>query len=127
MKKIMNKINFAVIAIMTAMPAFAENDTAFCEMIRKLQGVFKLLRTFAFVGAGFFIASWAWGYISKAGEKDGQFSVEDVKKKGTGLLVGFILFFIIGLVLQFLVAAATQGNSASPFSFNCPDIYDGWN
>ena len=89
MKKIMNKVNFAIIAMMVAMPAFAENPM--CELITKMQGVFRLLRTLAFVGAAFFIAGWAWTYISKAGEnKDGI--VEDIKKKGISLLVGFALF-----------------------------------
>ena len=91
----MNKINFAIIAMMVAMPAFAENPM--CELITKMQGVFRLLRTLAFVGAAFFIAGWAWTYISKAGEnKDGI--VEDIKKKGISLLVGFALLFMIGVV-----------------------------
>ena len=31
---------------------------------------------------------------------------KDLKDKGTGLLVGFILLFAIGLILQFLLSAA---------------------
>ena len=108
MKKIMNKINFAIIAMMVSGPAFSatinSNSNGFCELIDKLYDIFKLLRSLAFVGAAFIIAGWAWGYISKAGEKDGGYSLEDVKKKGTGLLVGFGLFFMIGLLLTFVTS-----------------------
>ena len=104
MKKIMNKINFAIIAMMTAVPAFAEPDyKPMCELIDRLKEVFKFMRTLAFVAAAFMIAGWAWTYISKAGDKDG-FSVEDVKKKGIGLVVGFTLLFAIGLVMSFVLS-----------------------
>ena len=111
MKKIMNKINFAIIAMMVSVPAFAAGAAGggkdpMCELITKLQDVFKLFRTLAFVGAAFFIAGWAWDYISKAGAKEGGYSTEDIKKKGTGLLVGFILLFAIGFVLSFLLSAS---------------------
>ena len=106
MKKIMNKINFAIIGMMVASPAFAVvNESALCLFMNDLRGVFNMLRTFAFIGAAFLIAGWAWGYISKAGGKDGAVSMEDLKNKGTGLLVGFILLFSVGLILQFLVSA----------------------
>ena len=75
-----------------------------CKLIAKMQDVFKLLRILAFVGSGFYMASWAWGYI--VGGKDGAFSIEDVKKKGIGLLVGFTLLFAIGIVISFLLSAA---------------------
>jgi len=108
MKKIMNKVNFAIIAMMTSMSSFAatinSNSNGLCELIDRLYDIFKLLRTLAFVGAAFIIAGWAWGYITKAGEKDGGYSLDDIKKKGTGLLVGFGLFFMIGLVLTFVTS-----------------------
>ena len=107
MKKIMNKISFAIVAMMASVPAFAvtinPNSKGLCELIDKLYSVFEILRTLAFVGAAFIIAGWAWGYITKAGEKEG-FSLEDAKKKGTGLLIGFGLFFMIGLVLTFVTS-----------------------
>ncbi|MBR4624078.1 MAG: hypothetical protein IKO56_00910, partial [Alphaproteobacteria bacterium] len=73
MKKIMNKINFALIALMVSVPAFAAKDGAsntitidngMCELINRLHGIFSILRILAFVGAAFYIAGWAWKYIS---------------------------------------------------------------
>ena len=111
MKKIMNKMNFAVIALMTSLPAFAaEKDfnvgTDMCELIKSLQNVFHILRAAAFIGAAFFIAGWAWSYIVNAGDKDKGGTVEDLRKKGTSLLVGFSLLFLIGVVLSFIMSAA---------------------
>lgn len=106
MKKIMNKINFAIIGLMVAMPAFAagaSNTDGMCALIKRLHGVFEILRIMAFVGAAFYIAGWAWDYISK-----GEAKMDDIKKKGIGLLVGFSLLFIIGLILSFVLSAAGQ-------------------
>ena len=108
MKKIMNKINFAIIAAMTAIPAFAAdpinpNSQYLCDLIEELGDVFRILRTFAFIGAAFFIAGWAWDYIAK-----GEAKMDDIKKKGTGLLVGFVLLFVVGLILNFIIGL---GNS----------------
>lgn len=101
MKKVMNKINFALIAMMASVPAFAA-DNGMCAAIVKLGGVFKLLRTMAFIGAAFYIAQWAWKYISS-----GDVKMEDVKNQGTALLVGFTLLFMIGVILSFLVSASS--------------------
>ena len=106
MKKIMNKINMAMIAIMASVPAFADEPktldaSSFCELFKKLHTVFNILRIAAFIGAAFYIAGWAWEFISK-----GESKMEEVKKKGIGLLVGFILLFMIGVVLSFALSAA---------------------
>ena len=103
MKKIMNKMNFAIIAIMASAPAFAAdlNASGFCELLKKLHDVFNWLRILAFIGAAFYIAGWAWDFISK-----GEAKMEDVKKKGTGLLVGFILLFMVGALLSFVLSVA---------------------
>jgi len=102
MKKVMNKVNMAIISMIVASPAFAAvNDSAMCLFMKDLRGVFNMLRTFAFIGAAFMIAGWAWGYISS-----GKAEIKDLKDKGTGLLVGFILLFSVGLILQFLVSAS---------------------
>lgn len=102
MKKVMNKINFAIISMMVASPAFAAvNENAICLLLGDLKGVFGMLRTFCFIGAAFIIAGWAWGFISK-----GEAKMDDLKNKGAGMLVGFILLFSIGLILQFLVSAS---------------------
>ncbi len=101
MKKIMNKINFAIVAMMVSVPAFAAAGNGLCDLIVKLKGVFKTLRTLAFVGAAFYIAGWAWDFISK-----GEAKTDTIKSKGTGLLVGFILLFSIGLILSFVLSAS---------------------
>ena len=108
MKKIMNKVNFAIICLMTVVPAFAVEDgkqlkveSGMCELITKLHGVFNVLRIAAFVGAAFYIAGWAWKYISS-----GEVKTDDVKKQGIALLVGFGLLFMIGAVLSFVLSAS---------------------
>ena len=63
MKKLMYKLNFAIVGIMASVPAFAVESEDICKLVGELQGVFKIMRTLAFVGAGFLIAKWAWGYI----------------------------------------------------------------
>ena len=87
-----------------------------CLLIAKMQSVFQILRILAFVGAGFYIAGWAWDYISK-----GEAKLDDLKKKGTGLLVGFTLLFAIGVVLSFVLSAAGQD------AIGCaPQLMNGW-
>lgn len=125
MKKQVLKIAFAAISslmvVSGAMAASGQGTIAgnadMCVFIREFQGIFKMLRTLAFLGAGFTIASWAWGWISKPEE----LKVEDlVKKKGLPMLVGFILLFGIGTVLQLLSSAA--GLKA----IGCGEIFTGW-
>ena len=112
MKKVMNKINFAIVCVMASVPAFADDPA--CDIIKNLKDVFGWLRTLAFVGAAFYIAGWAWKYIS-----DGKAEMKDVKEKGIGLLVGFALLFMIGLVLSFILSTAGQQ------SIGCKDIITG--
>lgn len=110
MKKILKKIGLAGVVVLaaggTAMAAGAAggvgvNESGLCALIGQMYGVFKILRTLAFVGAAFIIAGWAWGYISK-----GEVKMDDLQKKGTGMLVGFVLLFGIGVVLQFFLSSA---------------------
>ena len=103
MKKVMNKINFALIGLMVAMPAFSAelNAAPYCPLFTKLHDVFKVLQILAFVGSAFYIAGWAWTYISK-----GEAKMDDIKGKGIGLLVGFGLLFMIGVVLTFVLSTA---------------------
>ena len=103
MKKIINKVSFAVIGLMLSLPAFANDydvPKGMCDLITKMHGVFNILRIAAFLGAAFYIAGWAWEFISK-----GEAKMDDVTKRGKGLLVGFGLLFIIGAVLSFLMSA----------------------
>jgi len=113
MKKVANKINMAIIGMMVASPAFAAiNESAMCDLVRELGGVFRMLRTFCFIGAAFMIAGWAWGFISA-----GEAKPDDIKKKGIGLLVGFLLLFGIALILQFLVSMGNGNiNSICPIA-----------
>ena len=105
MKKMMKKFNFALIGIMASMPAFAAGaaggNSGLCVLITQMKGVFGTLRTLAFVGAAFVIAGWAWGYISK-----GEVKKDDLKDKGIGMMVGFIMLFGIGIILSFLMSAS---------------------
>ena len=105
MKKIITKLNVAIIAAMVSVPAMAAPSTnGLCQLIQQMQGVFNILRTLAFVGAAFVIAAWAWGYISK-----GEVKMDDLQKKGTGMLVGFVLLFGLGVVLSFFMSQGGQG------------------
>lgn len=103
MKKVMNKISFALIGLMVTMPGFSDTlDAApYCELFERLHDIFRILQILAFVGAAFYIAGWAWDFISK-----GKAEMKDLKEKGTGLLVGFLLLFMIGVVLTFILSAA---------------------
>jgi hypothetical protein len=108
MKKILQKISVATIILMaTVGNSWApESDVAgdACQLIEGLSGVFKTLQILAFIGAAFSIAGWAWGFISK-----GEAKMEDVKKNGIGLLVGFALLFGVAIIIRFL-----------PGTLNCP-------
>jgi hypothetical protein len=92
---------FAVFAAISGAAAATQLDSNPCILIDSMRGVFTTLRTLAFVGAAFCIAGWAWGFIS-----NGEAKMDDLKKRGVGLLVGFTLLFGIGIVLQFLPGLA---------------------
>ena len=107
MKKLVNKFNFALIAMMVSGPALAATQNeAFCDLVDRLGYVFGWIRNLAFVGAAFIIAAWAWDFISK-----GDVKMDDVKKKGIGMFVGFALLFTIGILINFLLSAAGEGGS----------------
>ena len=109
MKKIMNKVNFALIALMVSVaPVMAATSTAgkVCDLINELGGILKYIRLFAFVGAGFMIVQWAWDYI-----KGGDVAMDKIKGQGAALLVGCFLLFLVGTILTFLIAAAAPGGS----------------
>lgn len=120
LKNVLKKIGFAGVALLAgsgvALAAVGpENNDGLCTLIGQMYGVFKILRTLAFVGAAFIIAGWAWGYISK-----GEAALDDLKKKGIGLLIGFVLLFGIGMVLSFLMS------SAGMESIGCENAIKGW-
>ncbi|MBR3930793.1 MAG: hypothetical protein IKJ62_04415 [Alphaproteobacteria bacterium] len=110
MKKLMKKISFAMVGIMASVPAMAavNYNNVLCKLATEFNGIFNLLRTLAFIGAGMSIAGWAWGYI-KAGKIDDI--QKEVTSKGVALLVGFVLLFSIGTVLSVFMSMAGQGGS----------------
>lgn len=128
MKKYMKMIGFAAFSALFvvggAMAAkngskLITNEDGICLLIAEFQGIFKLMRTLAFVGAGFIIASWAWGYIS--GGKEIK-ATDEVKNKGISMLIGFILLFGIGVVLNVL-STATGAEAV----LGCTtEIFKGW-
>lgn len=122
MKNLLKKIGFAGLVVvaggaaaLAAPAAGGVNNAGLCGLIAQMYGVFKILRTLAFVGAAFIIAGWAWGYISK-----GEVKLDDLQKKGTGMLVGFILLFGIGVVLSFFLS------SAGMTAIGCQDVILSW-
>jgi len=128
MKKFVRNVSFIAFGVMASASAFAEKSLTItggatdgmCGLLNRLHNVFDILRIMAFIGAAFYIAGWAWDYISNAGKDKGGFSVDDVKKKGIGLLVGFTLLFIIGLVLSFVMSAAGMK------VMGCSEILTNW-
>ena len=126
MKKLLKKFGFAGVIVLAgataAMAAAAPaagglNANGICGIIGQMYDVFKILRTLAFVGAAFIIAGWAWGYISSGKGVD----MEDLRKKGTGMLVGFVLLFGIGVVLQVFLFT-NNGLSL----IGCPELITHW-
>lgn len=123
MKNLLKKIGFAGVVVLSgavaavAAPAAAGvSNNGLCMLISRMYGVFEILRTLAFVGAAFIIAGWAWGYI-----KDGKgVDMEELRKRGTGMLVGFILLFAIGIVLSFFLS------STGLDAIGCKDVILSW-
>ena len=120
MKKLMNKISFAVVGLMASgVSALAAGSSsgasinnqsinkAICDLMAQFGGIFSTLRLLAFVGAAFIIANWAWGYISKP---DGL-KLDDVKTKGIGMLIGFIMLFSLGGIISIFMSMAGDGGS----------------
>lgn len=107
---------FTALCIVGATPAMAAPN-GMCDLIVQMQNVFKILRTMAFVGAGFVLAKYAWEAIvgGKLGGKDNI--ADGLKAVGVPMIVGFALLFSIGLILGFLSNGANLG---------CPAITQGW-
>lgn len=116
MKKLMKRLNFAIVGVMTSVPAMAAGDInqALCDLAEQFGEIFSAIRLLAFVGAGVTIAGWAWGYIS-AGKID---AIKEVKEKGIALLIGFILLFSIGTLLSVFMNMAGDGGS-----LNCVESF----
>lgn len=109
----MKKVGFALLAMLVVVPAMAATTAAspdlsqtVCELMAQFGSVFNILRILAFVGAGFTIAGWAWGWISS-----GAFKQDDVQKKGIGLLVGFAVLFGLGAIVSAFMSMTGEGGS----------------
>lgn len=94
MKKVFGFAAVCALVAVPAMAASAPNYDAVCELFAQFGPILKTLRTLAFIGAAFILAAWAWDFISK-----GEVKLDDVKKKGIGMLVGFVLLFAVGTVV----------------------------
>ena len=112
MKKLMKKLNFAVVGLMASGSAAMAMDSgvkdALCKMGSEFGKIFSILQILAFVGAGITIAGWAWGYISGGKAVD---VVKEVKEKGVSMLIGFFLLFGIGTVLSIFLSMVEPGGS----------------
>ena len=89
-----------------------------CSIFETIHKVFNMLRVLAFVGAAFCIGGWAWAYISK-----GEVGMEDVKKKGIGLLVGFVLLMGISVLLTWLINSSVMQQQ---LGLECLDVFETW-
>lgn len=73
-----------------------------CSLVSGLWNILATLRTLAFIGAAFILAGWAWEFVTKGLDDKGTTGLEGAKKKGIGMIIGFILLFGVGMVIQFL-------------------------
>ncbi len=109
----------ALAIVLIAAPAMAApaSNAGLCQLIARFQDVFKLLRTLAFVGAGFILAKYGWEAITsgKIGGKDNV--AEGLKAIGVPMIIGVALLFSIGILLTFL----SNGEN-----FGCPNLTTGW-
>lgn len=118
-KNVITKLQCGLIGVMLACPAFAADGDKYkdlCNLIERMHKVFEILRTLAFVGAAFYIAGWAWGFITK-----GEAKMDDLKKQGIGLLVGFTILFIIGIILSGILSAADPDGV-----LGCKEVIRSW-
>ncbi|MDR2412822.1 MAG: hypothetical protein LBD50_01255 [Rickettsiales bacterium] len=112
-KRLAGAAAFTIVALFAissfaAAAAATDDTTGVCKLIMEMQGVFKTLRTLAFLGAGFVLAKTAWDFIStgKVGDKTG---LEGLKTVGVPMLIGFALLFAIGVGISFLIGSNTIG------------------
>lgn len=103
--------------IISASANAAPVNQGLCDMITKFQEVFKLLRTLAFVGAGFILAKYGWDAISSGKLAGSENVVDGLKKIGLPMIIGFALLFSIGILLNFL----SNGEN-----FGCMNLTQGW-
>ena len=127
MKNLIVRLRFYSMFVMSALissSAFASEGgrssavQSVLDLIESLKPIFEVLSILAFVGAGFIIAGWAWGFIAA-----GEVKFDDVKKKGIGMIIGFILLFAIGAILQFLLGVAAPDST----TLNAGEVAEAFN
>lgn len=98
-------VSFPSFAAKAGKASAAGGNSGICDLIAQFQGVFKVLRTLAFLGAGFILAKYAWELISKGWSgSDGKGDlVSYLKGKLLPMVVGFIILFSIGALLSALL------------------------
>lgn len=128
MRKLINKLNFAIIGIMASLSAMAATTATtattaggagnvnvlganvsgtICELAGKLNGVFKTFQILAFVGAGITLAKWGYDLVTKG---DG-WKTDDAQKKLISMLAGTIILFSIGTLLTVFMNMTGVGGS----------------
>ena len=120
-----NKIFVMAALCLIAVPSFAAKSgmgsmDGVCALIQEFQEIFKLLRTLAFVGAGMIIAKYAWDAISTGKIADETDLTKAAKKVGVPMVVGFILLFGIGVLLQ--VLSSVTGAEM----LGCTQLFTNW-
>ena len=85
-----------------------------CGLIKELSVLLTVLKVLAFAGAAFVLAAWAWDWITKGGSGDINL-LEDAKKRGIAMFVGFTLLMLVASIIQFLPGFAGCKNEFSNF------------
>ena len=100
MNKIINKINFAIVAMLVSVDAFA---ASVCDVFYeyKLYLYIRILRWLAFGGVFLCLGLFIWTYFSKK-------KIKKLKRKRIVLLVLCGLFLVLGLLMVFLSSAAAM-------------------
>jgi len=84
-----------------------------CPLIVELKGVFATLRTLAFIGAAFVLATWAWKWI-----QTGVIDFKDAdRKKIIAMIVGLSVLFLIGMILTIVLNGRVV---------DCPELLQPW-
>lgn len=108
MKKVCSIATLFVFIALPAMAAGTGMDQALCKLASEFGKIFNILRILMFAGAGWTIATWAWGFISAPKAID---PVAQAKEKLIPMLVGFALLFGIGTILSIFMSMAGPGGS----------------
>lgn len=115
-------IFFAVGMAILTLPAFAAGDiNGMCELIAEMQDIFNLIKILAIVGAGFMLAKYAWEAISTGKLNNETDLVKGAQKIGLPMLIGLILLFAIGTILQVLTSA-----TGAELIGCSTEIFQGW-